>query len=296
MKYENDWWLGGFLIAFIAGLLSTLIYTWYLVPQMPPTTPAQLNAADKATYIVLIAAAYRHDGDLDKAKGRLVQLEDDNIQETIVSLTEIYITNQADSRDIRSLVALATALGETHPFMLAYLTPTPQPSPLATLLPTPSATQPPTPLPTPLPTATTRPTSTAIPTVNPTITLRTPRNPRPNDPFQLAQSVALCNNTASEYQLRVYVRDWQGKGVSGVQLLITWIGGEDTFFTGFKPEIDLGYADYQMLPEQIYQVEIVGLTSKVAKDINKGSQTLCSSQGGANAPSWQIVFQQGDNQ
>jgi len=46
MKHEGDWWLGGFLVAFIAGMALTLFYTWVLVPQAPHTTPAQLNPAD----------------------------------------------------------------------------------------------------------------------------------------------------------------------------------------------------------------------------------------------------------
>ena len=37
-----------------------------------------------------------------------------------------------------------------------------------------------------------------------------------------------------------------GLPAAGIELTITWLNGQDTFFTGFKPEINHGYADYKM--------------------------------------------------
>ncbi len=295
MKHEADWWLGGFLVAFIVGVALTLLYTWVLVPVTPRTTPAQLNPADKELYILLTAAAYRHDGDLPKAQKRLARLEDAAIAQTIASLAAQYISRGADPRDIRSLVTLADGLGTSDSSMLVYLiTPTPTPSPLPTLTPTPSATSTPTASATPRPTNTHIPTAipTLTPTVNPTITPRPTFTPGPNAPFGLAQSVALCDNTGNGI-LRVYVRDWQGQGLPGAKIIVSWPGGEDKFYSGFKSAANPGYADFEMTSEQIYQVELEGSPAAVAKDVNKNARALCSNLPDKIAPSWQIVFQQG---
>lgn len=37
---------------------------------------------------------------------------------------------------------------------------------------------------------------------------------------------------------------------------MTWNGGEDHFFTGLKPELGLGYADFVMTPKVIYSVHL----------------------------------------
>ncbi|HEY84762.1 MAG TPA: hypothetical protein G4N96_06595 [Chloroflexi bacterium] len=301
MKHEGDWWLGGFLVAFIAGMALTLFYTWVLVPQAPHTTPAQLNPADKEIYILLIAAAYRHDGDLDKAKKRLSRLEDAEIAQNVADLSTQYISKGADARDIRSLVTLADGLETSDSSMLVYLiTPTPTPSPPPTLTPPPSATSVPTASATPTVSPTPKPTNTRIPTaiptltptVNPTITPRPTFTPGPNAPFGLAQSVALCDNTGNGI-LRVYVRDWQGKGLPGAKITVSWPGGEDKFYSGFKSAANPGYADFEMTSEQIYQVELEGSPVAVAKDVNKNARALCSNLPDKIAPSWQIVFQQG---
>ena len=301
MKHEADWWLGGFLLAFIVGLTLTLLYTWVLVPTAPRTTPAQLNPADKELYILLTAAAYRHDGNLSKAQKRLARLKDPRIAQTVAALAEQYIDNSADPRDIRSLVTLAEALGSGNSAMRVYLiTPTPTPSPPPTLTPSPDATGTPTASATPKATPTSRPTNTRIPTaiptltptVNPTITPRSTFTPGPNAPFGLAQSVALCDNTGNGI-LRIYVRDWQGKGLPGAKIIVNWPDGEDTFYSGFKSAANPGYADFEMTAGQIYQVALEGSPAAIASNVNKNARALCSNLPDNIAPSWQIVFQQG---
>ena len=295
MKHEGDWWLGGFLGAFIVGLALTLLYTWVLVPQAPSAKPSQLNPADKELYILLTAAAYRYDGDLPKAQKRLARLEDAAIAQTVAELATQYIGKGADPRDIRSLVMLADALGTSNSSMLVYLvTPPPPPSPPPTLPPPATASATPRDTATPRPTNTHIPTAipTLTPTVNPTITPRPTFTPGPNAPFGLAQSVALCDNTGNGI-LRVYVRDWQGQGLPGAKIIVNWSGGEDTFYSGFKSAANPGYADFEMTAEQIYQVELEGSPAAVAKDVNKNARALCSNLPDNIAPSWQIVFQQG---
>ena len=41
-------------------------------------------------------------------------------------------------------------------------------------------------------------------------------------------------------------------------VFITWDEGQERIFTGLKPEIDLGYADYVMTPEVTYTLQVSG--------------------------------------
>ena len=93
--------------------------------------------------------------------------------------------------------------------------------------------------------------------------------------------------------LRVYVRDREGDGVSGIQILVNWPGGEDRFFTGFKPEADLGYADFEMLPGEVHEVELVDVESEAAREIGADLSDLCPDLPLGVRPSWQVVFQIG---
>jgi hypothetical protein len=106
--------------------------------------------------------------------------------------------------------------------------------------------------------------------------------------------VVLCDDGNSGGLLRVYVRDRLGIGAPGVAINVSWSGGQDTFFTGFKPDIDPGYADFKMEPGQRYELtlpdfEIIGQ----APEINIESKTLCRALPEDILPSWQVVLQQG---
>jgi hypothetical protein len=313
-----------------------------------PVTPANLQPEGKELYLRLIASAFAHDENETRARDRLATLEDSDIEGVVVGLTEQYINQNADIRDISALVALSRALGQTTNVMVAFIsTPTPVPTSTPTLAPTPTPrpTQTPTPItptltrtptrtpsptqtPTPLtpiptdtptrtptstktktPTPTTTPTPTKTPTRTPTNTptatptpapTRTPTptntpTPGPDAPFGVAQSVVLCDdNITSGGLLRIYVRDRLGLGVPGIKVEITWSGGEDAFFTGLKPDIDPGYADFQMESGQLYQIQLVdanfaGQTPEVTID----NDALCPNLPTNIKPSWQVVFEQG---
>lgn len=282
MRHERALWAGGFLVGFCIGLALSLTYTWVIdPPPLTDTTPGALNPHDKEIYTVLIAAAYVADGDLDRARKRLAQLEDPDIGNTIIVLAEHHINEGGDTRDIRALARLADALGGTSAAMRPFIaTPTAVPTPTSTATPLP---------PTPTPTAGVRVTHT--PTVAPTAR-RTPISDSA-EVFRVAQSTVLCDPAANGL-LRVYAREGSGKGVPGVQILVNWPGGEDRFFTGFKPEVDPGYADFEMEPGEVYQVELVDVESEVAQEVGAGMADLCPDLSPGIQPSWQIVFQIGE--
>ncbi len=281
MRHDRALWVGGFVTGFLIGLVLSLVYTWVInPPPLTETTPAALNPNDKEIYTVLIAAAYVNDGNLDRARKRLAELEEPDIGNTIVALAERYINEGRDARDIRSLARLADALGGTSAAMRPFI---------ATPTPTPTLTPKPTPRP-PTPTATRAVQFTPTPIATPAV--RRTAAPGSTTVFGVAQSTALCDPTISGL-LRIYVRDDAGKGVPGVQILVNWPGGEDRFFTGFKPEADSGYADFEMEPGEIYQVELVDVKGDVARGVGAGMADLCPDLSPGVQPSWQIVFQIG---
>lgn len=273
MRHESDWWLGGFLASFLLGLGLTLLYTWYLVPYTPPTTPANLNPHDKEIYTVLIAASYRRDGNLPKAQSRLAALDDPRIGETLAGMTRAYIDRNADPRDIRSLATLADALGSTESYMLVYLA---------------TATAPPTPSPTPTrtPTITPSPAPTRTPTVSATIT---PRATTSGAEFRIVQSIPLCDPNGNR-TLRIYVNDENGKGIPGAKISVLWTGGENILFTGIKSPQNPGYADFTMGVKHTYRVSLADASGETAGSINIAA-TQCANLPENIIPSWQVVFQ-----
>ncbi len=310
---DRGWWIGGFLFGFAVGLALSLAYGWLLDPRPLPVRPADLTQHDKEVYLRLIAAAYFHDKAQDaveaeaRARTRLAALAYPDPAGAVADLAERYIDQGQDIRDVIALVTLADTLGQTSGKMIVFLaTPTPEPTSTPTLAPTPTPRPTPTPPPrtpiptstptrTPTPTATTTrtPTATASPTPSRTATATRTPTPGPDAPFGVAQSVLLCDNTNGGL-LRIYIRDRLGVGVPGVETAITWPGGKENVFTGFKPEIDPGYADFQMEPDQAYQIELVGVgTTGQIPEVNIGQDDLCPDLPTSIGPSWQIVFQQG---
>jgi hypothetical protein len=93
--------------------------------------------------------------------------------------------------------------------------------------------------------------------------------------------------------LRIYIRDRVRVGVPGVEIAVSWPGGTDTVFTGFKPEIDPGYADFQMKSGETYQVELVGVGTAGQTPEFEVTESLCPDLPVDTLPSWQIVFEQG---
>ena len=287
MKHERLWRVRGLLVGLLIGMSASLYYSWVLdPPAMGRTTAASLNPHDQEVYRVLVAAAYASDGNLDRARRRLAGLEDADGAATIVALAERYIAEGSDTRDVRVLARLADALGRTsssvRPF-IATLTPTETPTathtPTATLIPTPTATS--------MRTRTMKPPPAR--TVAPTLT-RTPALTMEPQRFQMSQSTAVCDAGASGL-LRVYVRDEKGKGMPGMQILVSWPGGEDRFYTGFKPDFDPGYADFEMQPGEVYEVALVDVKGDTARDVGINRDSACSELPPNTQPSWQIVFQ-----
>jgi hypothetical protein len=54
----------------------------------------------------------------------------------------------------------------------------------------------------------------------------------------------------------VFVLNSNRRQLAGVEIVITWDGGKEQFFTGLKPELGNGYADYLMTPDITYAIQL----------------------------------------
>jgi hypothetical protein len=103
------------------GLIAGLYVGWVQFPVEFVNSPASsLAERYKDDYIVMIAAGYLKDGDLGGAVERLRLLGIANIPAYVQEVTERYISNSRDSKDISILVGLAEGLGRLTPIMEPY--------------------------------------------------------------------------------------------------------------------------------------------------------------------------------
>ena len=156
------------IIVMVAGVLGGLglglVLGWVVWPVKVANVDAtDLKPSAQEDLIVLIANSYAYDRDLARARDRLTQLKDPQINDRIVTLIKKH--NAQNDSNAADLAALAVALGNTDQAIALIAT---------TATPPPSQTPTPTQTFTPTQTTTTTPTITPSPTITPTVT-HTPR-------------------------------------------------------------------------------------------------------------------------
>lgn len=251
-----------FILALLAGLGLGLAYSWLFSPvTYVDATPALLRADFKDEYRIVIAASYASNRDLPRAQARLNLLGDlDPVAELSAQAQRMLAAGDPFDK-VRPLAQLATDLQRgvvSEPFtptpfptfnpLAAESTATPelnQPVPIEenTLAPQPTILFEQTPL-TPVPLGTLPPRPTFTPT------------PGSGAPFVLASQEPLCESGALK-RMQFLLLDSSRTQVPAVEIVVTWNGGEDRFFTGFKPELGDGYADFIMEADTVYNIRIV---------------------------------------
>lgn len=98
----------------------------------------------------------------------------------------------------------------------------------------------------------------------------------------------ICRDDYPPGRIEVYVNNAEGNGIPAIEILVEWADQQATFFTGLKPEIDPGYADFQMAPNQTYTVTLVGLAEPV---LGIDSHACETSSGTAQTPTYQLVYE-----
>jgi hypothetical protein len=271
------------LLALFAGLGLGLAYAWVLSPrQVTDAQPRALRADFKDQYRSLVAAAYAGTANLPRAQARLALLGDAHSVEALNAQAQRMRASSAMGEQFENadlVVALALALDENNngaPIstptieVVNQIEDAPTATDLAVaseesvvLTETPisietvetqASVSPPTP----------RPTQTPIPTLG--------------APFELTGQESICDPNLPDGLLQVVVMNRNRRQVAGMEIVITWDGGKEQFFTGLKPELGNGYADYIMTPNTTYTVQLAR-GSDVALGI---TPPTCQSANGQN--------------
>ena len=261
------------------GLVAGLFITWQVWPvEYHDTDPVDLRAEHKEDYVVMIAAAYAQDGDLKLAAVRLEELGLEDPRPMVLYLFQRY-SEAGYEEESRSLARLAYDIGVQDVALLPYVE---MPTATAEIIVSPTIT--PTLEPTIAPTPTEpAPEATATPTERPPEATSTPTEPAPEDTptpaptsppdtgevgFQLVEERDLgCSSDWGGNYILVYVQDEHGRGLAGIEVMVSGPGGEDSFFTGLKPEVDSGFADFLVTIPGTYTVQVLGGTSHIAEGI-----------------------------
>ena len=251
------------LLALLVGLGSGLVYAWMISPLgVSNSEPATLRADFKDQYRSLIAAAYAATGNLPRAQARLALLGDPNSVEALNGQAQRMQASGQSFERADQVVALALALdgsvSQENPSDIAASTPATEES-TSDVVSTASATSPSSSSETEVPLALTE-TPQGIETQTVAVE-STPRpthtsTPLPGKPFALTGQETICDPNLPDGLLQVLVLNSNRRQIAGVEIDITWDGGEEQFFTGLKPELGNGYADYAMTQDIAYSVQL----------------------------------------
>ncbi|TAK14787.1 MAG: hypothetical protein EPO32_00410 [Anaerolineae bacterium] len=284
---QPPWFL---VTGLVIGLALGLVYAWVLSPvETIDTFPHSLRADFLDDQRVLIAQAFVATGDLGRAQARLALLQDPDPARTLAMLAQRLLAQGEDADDARALGLLSSALESgvvgpgLVPALSATLPPnTPSPEALATDTPTPEANDV-TETPDGSPTERATRTITPTPSRTPTATV--------GAPFQLQDLALVCDPALSPAVVQVVVVDQTGNAVPGVEVLVTWEGGRDRFFTGLKPEFGLGYGDFAMADGVTYTVQLAEGGDPVP-GLSTGGGCPPTDDGTTLLSSWLLNFRQ----
>lgn len=292
---RGPWYL---LTGVILGIVLGLAYAWLVSPrEFRDTSPASLRADFKDQYRAMVAAAYVANGNLPRAMSRLEQLEDEDAARALAEQAQRTLAEGDDPRSAQALGILAVALGgvelspaaseesppsETTQPVGSALTPTAEPTALVENPGTTGGEDGSSPSPSGENQGATRTpisTGTPLPTRTPTST--------PGSPFVVRDQAFECDPAVPGPLLRVLAEDASGSPLAGVEVVVSWDGGEDHFFTGLKPDLGAGYADFLMTPGMVYSLRVAG-GGEIVADLTAAE---CETPGGSRYwGSWLVVF------
>ncbi len=256
---RGSWYL---LTGAVLGIAIGLYYSWVISPvKYYDAPPYALRADYKDGYRALVAAAYLYSGDLLRAEDRLAQLKDMDTAQSVAIQAQRALAERRPEAEVKALGMLALALGESVTPDAASTsappgaTPTPtgsgtgmapmlfQAGPAGTVVPTPGGVESSSGMPVP-PVNLVPVTGTLFPSAT------------PGAAFTLQETKLICNPDQLKPLIQVQAFDAAAQPVPYLEVLVTWDGGTDHFFTGLKPELGLGYGDFEMSPGVSYAVKL----------------------------------------
>lgn len=206
----------------LLGLSIGLAVSWWLAPNASiDLSPAALRSDSKDEFRLLVSSAYDATGDLGRAQARLALLQDADMVRSLIDQALRFQSGQSHS-------SLYPEDPEQAVYVLANLANSLQQAPVEQLA-TPSMT---------IPSLGILPTATYL-------------------PFELVSRESICDENDSMAMARFQVRASSGLPLPGVEILVTWQGGRQHFYTGLKPELGYGYADFIMIPGVQYFVQVM---------------------------------------
>ncbi len=242
--------LTGLLLGLIISLATTMFFVPVVYSNVPPET---LNSFDKDQYRLTIARAYQANHDSGRALARLGLIRDENVVESLIQ--------QAQRSELKSDAQTLLFLYEDlQKIITKDSLPISEQSPQFT-----TTAQITDEAPTTVKTEITESTDQAIRTATPVATLpsatSTPNSnileqQNNNIPFRLDERKEVCNPSYVEPLIQIEVFNRDVEPLPNTRVIVTWEGGQDLFYTGFYPEISLGYADFSMTPATNYSVKI----------------------------------------
>lgn len=277
------------LLALLFGFGLGLTYSWVISPtRVIDSEPAALRADFKDHYRSTIAASYASTGNLPRTQARLSLLGDAEPIEALNAQAQRMLASGQPLKEADQAAALASALDlngvivETSTPTVEIINNTTARASTSTLPPPPfdipiqtTETQQPIETQAVISTSTPRPTRTSIPT--------------PGTPFALTGQETVCDTNLPDGLLQVLILNSNRRQMPGIEIAITWDGGEENFFTGLKPELGNGYTDYIMTSNITYAVQL-----KLGSDIASGlTAPACqTSSGEAYFGGIKLTFQQ----
>lgn len=281
------------VLALVMGLAAGVGYSWMIAPmRYVDTAPNTLRPDFKESFRTMIAAAYAANHNLERARARLALLGDPDPIEALSAQAQRMLGAGEPFQAVQAVAGLASDL-RALPSVAVEVIPAASPT-----SPTPTMTIAVTRSPVPTATQTAEPDFTATATEAATATLafdtptpRPTRTPIPTAsiPFELVSQDEVCNANLTDGLLQVSVLDRHRHQMPGVEINISWSGGEESFFTGMKPEIADGYADYVMQPGVTYAVRV----ERSGTLVSGLSAPSCPESGGQSfLGGLKLVFQQ----
>jgi len=292
------------LLALLAGLGLGLAYSWGLAPvTYVDANPAMLRSDFKDQYRLVIAVSYASTHDLTRARARLELLGNTDSIVELNAQAQRMVGASESFEQVQPLTLLAADLQQgvaSIPSTSLPFLSTPFVSiPTSKVINTPAAVTPTE----EIITAETQSTSDAItPTTSFAQTALAPvasstfaprptftAIPAPGAPFALVSQDAVCEPGKQNGLMQFILIDKRSKQIAGIEIIVTSNLEEDHSFSGFKPELGNGYADFVMQADTIYSVRVVEGGTSIS---NISAPTCTDPKGTSYIGGWLLTFQQ----
>jgi hypothetical protein len=252
------WYL---LTGFLLGLAAGAVFSLWLWPvPYDFALPSEMNSVSKDAYRLLIARTYYADGDSGRARPRLSLLKDIKVEDILGTQAQVALgqNNDIDSGALARLALIVNPINQTATGSVGTTPegPSSSPSPETTGTPAGEVESTPTPDET-LVSASPYPTISSLKIPSAEIPHSTPTMfPTLSAPYILKERAADCGRSLRPSLLQIWVENATGLAMPGVRIQINWKDGEETFHTGLKPDINAGYADFEMAAGTVYSLRV----------------------------------------